>query len=131
MRNLACNPYIKEHAVMCLKFLLEGNAENQALVSSLEAREVATPDAATQEVIDKMSLKFQLNKDGKVELNEKEVAYLRNLASDTQRKPLRSSTKDSGRIQPDPDATYSALETKTDKGKGKERATSEDEIEFM
>ncbi|KAF7507944.1 hypothetical protein GJ744_009978 [Endocarpon pusillum] len=37
----AHNPYIKEHAVMCLKFLLEGNRENQGLVESLEAREVA------------------------------------------------------------------------------------------
>jgi hypothetical protein len=116
---------------MCLKFLLEGNAENQALVSSLEAREVATPDAATQEVIDKMSLKFQLNKDGKVELNEKEVAYLRNLAAETQRKPLRSSTKDNARAPLDPDTANSALVTKTNKGKGKEKATSEDEIEFM
>ncbi|KAJ9494911.1 hypothetical protein H2202_009616 [Exophiala xenobiotica] len=127
----ACNPYIKEHAVMCLKFLLEGNAENQALVSSLEAREVATPDAATQEVIDKMSLKFQLNKDGKVELNEKEVAYLRNLAAETQRKPPRSSTKDNARAPLDADTANSALVTKTNKGKGKERATSDDEIEFM
>ncbi|RMD39677.1 hypothetical protein DV735_g5453, partial [Chaetothyriales sp. CBS 134920] len=35
------NPYIKEHAVMCIKFLLEGNEENQRLVESLEARGVA------------------------------------------------------------------------------------------
>ncbi|KAK5079408.1 hypothetical protein LTR64_002168 [Lithohypha guttulata] len=35
------NPYIKEHAVMCLKFLLEGNAENQAIVRELEAQGVA------------------------------------------------------------------------------------------
>jgi len=78
-----------------------------------------------------MKLKFQLNKDGKVERNEKEVAYLRNLAAETQRNRLRSSTKDSGRIQPEPDTANSALETKPDKGKGKERAISEDEIEFM
>lgn len=35
------NPYIKEHAVMCLKFLLEGNRENQAIIRDLEARGVA------------------------------------------------------------------------------------------
>ncbi|RMZ82243.1 hypothetical protein DV738_g1798, partial [Chaetothyriales sp. CBS 135597] len=35
------NPYIKEHAVMCIKFLLEGNEENQRLVETLEARGVA------------------------------------------------------------------------------------------
>lgn len=34
----AHNPYIKEHAVMCLKFLLEGNPENQKVVEELEAR---------------------------------------------------------------------------------------------
>lgn len=36
----ANNPYIREHAVMCLKFLLEGNEENQRLVADLEARGV-------------------------------------------------------------------------------------------
>jgi len=35
------NPYIKEHAVMCLKFLLEGNKENQAIITELEAQGVA------------------------------------------------------------------------------------------
>ena len=35
------NPYIKEHAVMCLKFLLEGNKDNQAIISELEAQGVA------------------------------------------------------------------------------------------
>jgi hypothetical protein len=61
----------------------------------------------------------------------KEVTYLRRLAAETRRKPSRSTTKDSGRIQPDPDTGNSALETKTAKRRGKERATSEDEIEFM
>ncbi|ETN39291.1 uncharacterized protein HMPREF1541_05514 [Cyphellophora europaea CBS 101466] len=37
----ANNPYIREHAVMCLKFLLEGNEENQALVAQLESQGVA------------------------------------------------------------------------------------------
>lgn len=32
----ANNPYIKEHAIMCLRFLLEGNLENQDLVRGLE-----------------------------------------------------------------------------------------------
>ena len=34
------NPYIKEHAIMCLKFLLEGNKENQGIVRELEARTI-------------------------------------------------------------------------------------------
>ena len=37
------NPYIKEHAVMCLKFLLEGNKENQAIIRDLEVQGVANP----------------------------------------------------------------------------------------
>jgi palmitoyltransferase len=38
----AHNPYIKEHAVVCLRFLLEGNKENQQVVGGLEGREVVT-----------------------------------------------------------------------------------------
>jgi palmitoyltransferase len=34
----AHNPYIKEHAVMCLKFLLEGNETNQRLVGELDVQ---------------------------------------------------------------------------------------------
>jgi palmitoyltransferase len=32
------NPYIREHAIMCLRFLLEGNKENQKIIRDLEAR---------------------------------------------------------------------------------------------
>ncbi|EED23083.1 essential cytoplasmic protein Ctr86, putative [Talaromyces stipitatus ATCC 10500] len=41
----AHNPYMKEHAVMCLKFLLENNKENQKIVEELEAREVVRDDS--------------------------------------------------------------------------------------
>ncbi|KAI4238782.1 MAG: hypothetical protein L6R40_005637 [Gallowayella cf. fulva] len=37
----ANNPYIREHAIMCLRFLLEGNAENQAIVENLKPRGAA------------------------------------------------------------------------------------------
>ncbi|KAL8922404.1 MAG: hypothetical protein Q9172_003560 [Xanthocarpia lactea] len=37
----ANNPYIREHAIMCLRFLLEGNAENQAIVENLKPRSAA------------------------------------------------------------------------------------------
>lgn len=43
------NPYIKEHAVMCLKFLLEGNKENQAIIRDLEAQGVANSAELEQE----------------------------------------------------------------------------------
>ncbi|KAL8738294.1 MAG: hypothetical protein Q9181_000883 [Wetmoreana brouardii] len=34
----ANNPYIREHAIMCLRFLLEGNAENQSIVENLKPK---------------------------------------------------------------------------------------------
>lgn len=38
----ANNPYIREHAIMCLRFLLENNANNQAIVENLKPRGAAT-----------------------------------------------------------------------------------------
>ena len=35
------NPYIKDHAVMCLRFLVEGNPENQQIVREIEERRAA------------------------------------------------------------------------------------------
>lgn len=35
------NPYIKDHAVMCLRFLVEGSRENQQIVRDLEERRAA------------------------------------------------------------------------------------------
>lgn len=55
------NPYIKEHAVMCLKFLLESNAENQAIVRELEARGVVN-DSNT----DDLGVRARLGGDGRV-----------------------------------------------------------------
>lgn len=65
----AHNPYIKEHAVMCLKFLLEGNRENQHLVESLEAREVVQDDSGLKSrgyeaVVDKTGKLAIRTKDG-------------------------------------------------------------------
>lgn len=61
----AHNPYIKEHAVMCLKFLLEGNRENQGLVEGLEARQVAD---SGQEVLKNFGLEARIEQGGKVRL---------------------------------------------------------------
>ena len=60
----AHNPYIKEHAVMCLKFLLEGNKENQQIVEGLEAREVVR---SADGVLEKMGVEATVEK-GKVKL---------------------------------------------------------------
>lgn len=49
----AHNPYIKEHAVMCLKFLLEGNEENQRLVRELDANGVAEAPEGMDAFVDR------------------------------------------------------------------------------
>ncbi|KAJ5993757.1 hypothetical protein N7451_009481 [Penicillium sp. IBT 35674x] len=63
------NLYIKEHAVMCLKFLLEGNRENQRLVEELEAREVVSNDGG---ILEKNGYEAMINQAGKLALRPKE-----------------------------------------------------------
>ncbi|KIV92174.1 hypothetical protein PV10_06634 [Exophiala mesophila] len=65
----ACNPYIKEHAIMCLKFLLEANPENQKLVSSLEAREVVPNGPSGREELERMGVDVSLSEEGKVKVS--------------------------------------------------------------
>ncbi|KAK2761757.1 copper transport protein [Arachnomyces sp. PD_36] len=64
----AHNPYIKEHAVMCLKFLLEGNSENQKIVEELEAREVVKDEGG---VLEKGNYEAVLDKAGKLAIRVK------------------------------------------------------------
>ncbi len=65
----AHNPYIREHAIMCLRFLLEGNKENQKVVEDLEARKVV-PD----EVLDKRGYETYVGEGGKVCLRRRDGA---------------------------------------------------------
>lgn len=65
----AHNPYIKEHAVMCLKFLLEGNRENQKLVEELEAREVVKDEGG---VLEKSGFEAVIDQAGKLAIRPKE-----------------------------------------------------------
>ena len=37
------NPFMKEHAIVCIRYLLEANQENQAFVASMEAKQTANP----------------------------------------------------------------------------------------
>ncbi|KAJ5495795.1 hypothetical protein N7539_000911 [Penicillium diatomitis] len=62
------NPYIKEHAVMCLKFLLEGNRENQRLVEELEAREVVRDDGG---VLERSGYEAMIDQAGKLAIRPK------------------------------------------------------------
>lgn len=56
------NPFIKERAIMCLKFLLKGNVENQHLVGALEAKNVVNP-----EVLEELGGEVHV-KDGNIKL---------------------------------------------------------------
>ncbi|KAM9886264.1 hypothetical protein OXX79_014309 [Metschnikowia pulcherrima] len=42
------NPYIKEHSVLCLRFVLQENQRNQEFVASLEAKQVVNADALSE-----------------------------------------------------------------------------------
>ncbi|KAI5304117.1 copper transport protein [Ascosphaera pollenicola] len=67
----AYNPYIKEHAVMCLKFLLDHNRENQKIVEELEAREAVRDDTG---VLEKNGYQVVLNDVGKLAIQVKKDA---------------------------------------------------------
>lgn len=63
------NPYIREHAIMCLRFLLEDNEKNIEIVRQLSPR-TAVPD----EVMDKRGYETYIDDKGKVGLRAKEGA---------------------------------------------------------
>ena len=67
----ANNPYIREHAIMCLRFLLEGNRENQEIVRVLQPRQ-GVPD----EVMDKRGYETYIDEGGKVGLRAKGTRVL-------------------------------------------------------
>ncbi|KAI9847478.1 MAG: copper transport protein [Sclerophora amabilis] len=61
------NPYIREHAIMCLRFLLEGNEANMQVVRQLEPRQVVP-----SEVLDKRGYETFIDEKGKVGLRRKD-----------------------------------------------------------
>lgn len=62
------NPFMKERAILCLRFLLEKNQKNQEFVASLEAQNVA--DSSTLEAAD-----YEVDLvDGKVQVKKKQDA---------------------------------------------------------
>ena len=63
----ANNPYIREHAIMCLRFLLEGSKENQEIVRDLEPKR-----PIPNEVMDKAGYETFIDDSGKVGLRRKE-----------------------------------------------------------
>lgn len=63
------NPYIREHAIMCLRFLIEGNKENQDIIRTLEARRVVP-----SEVLDQRGYETFMDSRGQVGLRRKIAA---------------------------------------------------------
>lgn len=63
----ANNPYIREHAIMCLRFLLEGNRDNMEIVRALEPRK-----GVPEEVLDKRGYETFIDEKGKVGLRAKD-----------------------------------------------------------
>ena len=86
------NPYIREHAIMCLRFLMEGNTENQDRIRALERcnqdakAKVAIPTAATasgeakapinvrvpDEVLDQQGYETYMDNKGQVMLRKRQ-----------------------------------------------------------
>lgn len=63
------NPYIREHAIMCLRFLMEGHQDNQDIIRQLEARAVVP-----SEVLDQHGYETFMDAKGQVGLRRKESA---------------------------------------------------------
>ncbi|KAK6337140.1 copper transport protein [Orbilia javanica] len=57
------NPYIQQHATLCVKNLMEGNPENQKILKELEAREVVNG-----EELEAAGLEAYVDKSGKVKV---------------------------------------------------------------
>ena len=69
----ANNPYIREHAIMCLRFLLEGNKENQAIVRGLEPKNnIEERGAALTEEVAKRGFEAFVDEAGKQGLRTKD-----------------------------------------------------------
>lgn len=62
------DPFIKERSIVCVKFLLENNAENQKFVASLEAKKAADDDTLSQ-----AGYQVDIDKNGEIQLLPKKT----------------------------------------------------------
>jgi palmitoyltransferase len=104
------NPYIREHAIMCLRFLMEGNKENQDRIRALERHtqekskgatpsEPATPTSPSKapvnvrvpdEVLDQQGYETYMDNKGQVMLRKRQPQ--------PQTLPSRDAAKGKGKI---------------------------------
>lgn len=80
------NPYIREHAIMCLRFLMEGNKENQDRIRALEKHNQQTQDTKAKaaaaeapvnvrvpdEVLDQQGYETYMDSKGQVMLRKRQ-----------------------------------------------------------
>jgi palmitoyltransferase len=106
------NPYIREHAIMCLRFLMEGNKENQDRIRALEkytqdkskATAPADPSAATNTGKAPVNVRVPdevLDRDGyETYMDPKGQVMLRKRQPQPQHQPLpsRDMSKGKGKI---------------------------------
>ncbi|KAH8153766.1 uncharacterized protein LAJ45_01533 [Morchella importuna] len=59
------NPYIREHAILCIKNMLEGNPQNQKIVEELDAVQTVP-----SEVLDKNGYEHFIDESGRVQLRK-------------------------------------------------------------
>ncbi|AGO10048.1 AaceriAAR058Wp [[Ashbya] aceris (nom. inval.)] len=59
------DPFIKERSIMCIRFLLEDNAENQSFVAQLEAKKAVNDD-----VLAEAGYEVKIGADGKIGLTK-------------------------------------------------------------
>ncbi|KAJ3337148.1 Ataxin-10 [Gonapodya sp. JEL0774] len=60
------NPFLREHAILLIRNLCDGNAVNQAYIRSLEAQKVVVPE----EVLDKIGGELEIDAGGKLTLKK-------------------------------------------------------------
>jgi hypothetical protein len=145
---------------MCLKFLLEGNPDNQALISSLEARDPEASSELTADESAEAGIKFKPGETGKMRLSVRKPSWPKTggggggggsrLLTDGDRQRIREMalaqhgmSSGGGRVLDHEDEDYDDVEDlvrglgqddrSVDKGKGKEKAVEDedDELEFM
>ena len=65
------NPYIREHAIMCVRFVLEGNAENTRAVREMAEMGMEGSSPVPKEVLDQHGYETIIDAKGKVGLRRK------------------------------------------------------------
>jgi hypothetical protein len=111
------NPYIREHAIMCLRFLLEGNQANIDRVRQLEPQ-----GTVPNEVLDQHGYETYMDAKGQVQLRRKEGVRANTSAPLPTNQAVGSS---SAAQQPSSSSSSSSQPANSSSGNGKGKAKVE------